>query len=162
MQCPKLMMCPAKADLSEWSRWICWWCFLTLMAIKWPICPWKPVHTHRGFCALQVSRVIFDQPKEAGGIPWQKTDRLDVPGWDPDDIYEGWPNVGQESDQVRIIADQSSLHSRIESSTNWPDTIAILLECDMEKLQFIMQAVLVTQSSGLIHQDGNYSLLIGR
>lgn len=109
-----------------------------------------------------LSWVIFDKPKEAGDFPWQEGDRLDVLGWDPDDVYKGRPNIGQESDQVRIIIDQSSPHSRTESSTYWPVTVAVLLECDLEKLQFIMQAALVAQSSDLVHQGGNHRLLIGR
>jgi hypothetical protein len=73
-----------------------------------------------------LSCVIFDQLKEAD-LPWWEADRLDVLGWDPDDIYEGGPNIEQENEQVRINTDQNSPHSRIESSTNWLVTVAILL-----------------------------------
>jgi hypothetical protein len=39
--------------------------------------------------------------------------------------------------------------------------IAILPECDLEKLQFVMQAVLITESPGCVHQCGKYSMLVG-
>jgi hypothetical protein len=40
-------------------------------------------------------------------------------------------------------------------------TAAILHDYDLVKLQFNMQAVQIAQSSGPVHQGGEYSLLIG-
>jgi hypothetical protein len=37
--CPKLILHFAIADLSGFSRYICWWCFLTLISVKLPVCP---------------------------------------------------------------------------------------------------------------------------
>jgi hypothetical protein len=39
-------------------------------------------------------------------------------------------------------------------------TVVIVPECDLEKLQFIIQAVLITESPGCVHQGGKYRMLV--
>jgi hypothetical protein len=46
---------------------------------------------------------------------------------------------------------QSNPQRRVDSPMNLLVTVAILLECDLEKLQLIIQAVLVTQSCSSVY-----------
>jgi hypothetical protein len=68
---------------------------------------------------------------------------LDMLGQHPANVVECGLHIEQKRDQVRIIMRQSNLHRRVEGPMNLPDAIPVLPECDFEKLQLIMQAVLV-------------------
>jgi hypothetical protein len=48
-----------------------------------------------------------------------------------------------------------------ESPENLPLALAVLPESDIQKFQFIRQAVLVTKISGPEHQYGKYRMLFG-
>jgi hypothetical protein len=62
---------------------------------------------------------------------------------------------GQEGNQVRIITGQIHTHRKTDSTIKVLVAVAILSECNPDKLQFIIQAVPVAYSPGPVHQDGN-------
>jgi len=36
---PKFMLCSPTADISGWWSQLCWWHFLILVSMEWPVCP---------------------------------------------------------------------------------------------------------------------------
>jgi hypothetical protein len=57
--------------------------------------------------------------------------------------------------------EQSNHHRRVDSPTYLLVTVAILLECDLEKLQLIMQAAVLAQTFSPMHQGGKYGVPVG-
>jgi hypothetical protein len=60
--------------------------------------------------------------------------------------------LGQKRNQLRISA---------ESPANLPVAVAVLPECEHEKVHLIVKAILVAKSSDLLCQGEKYSLLVG-
>jgi hypothetical protein len=92
--------------------------------------------------------VILHWLREAGDFPWQESNRLDVPGH----------RVGKQLSQD---------HCRVEQPTQeyWEPyeaavTVALLPQCDVDRLQVSMQVVLVVQSSSPVYQGGRYSVTL--
>jgi hypothetical protein len=95
-------------------------------------------------------------------LKWKTSSNIfDMLGQHPANVVECGPQIEQKRDQVRIIMRQSNLHRRVEGPMNLPDAVAILPECDFEKLQLIMQVVLVAQSSRPMHRGGKCSIIVG-
>jgi hypothetical protein len=70
--------------------------------------------------------------------------------------------VGQEGDLGTFLWCWCNSVWWVEGLSDLSVTVAVLPEGGPQKLQFSMQALLITKGSGPVHQHGVYSLLVGR
>jgi hypothetical protein len=102
MQCSKLMPCSAITDFSRCTSWIWWWCSLNLVPIKRPVYQCRHDHTQWGYRILRPRLPLTAWRNPEIYFPWQGVNWIDVPGKNPANADEGWANIRQESDIIRL------------------------------------------------------------
>jgi hypothetical protein len=78
------------------------------------------------------------------------------------DAIESHVDKGKKGDQSGLLRGSSDTFWWIESPSDLLVTVAVPLECVLEKLQHIMEAFVITQGSGPMYQHEKNSLFVGR
>jgi hypothetical protein len=104
---------------------------------------------HRRCC------ILLDWPKETRYFPGRQAHRLDVVlSQHPANAVEYRPNIGHESDWIRLSISLAYPQGRVEGPANLPLGAAVLPENITQEHQLCMKAVMVAQSPGSVYQCG--------
>jgi hypothetical protein len=76
-------------------------------------------------------------------------------------VVEDWLDIRQESKWIWLVTGSSNHYGSIKSTTKMLVAVAVMSESAPQKYKLAVKAVLITQSSGHVHQCWKYSMLVG-